>query len=422
MKKIIVMAISLSLYGTALAQQEAKSLASTIAAPSDPIGFCKAVLDQGLFDQDSLTFNTASFILNRNTICKSDYSKFDEAHALAASGGFDIPGVFGISGSDAEASQRYEETWHNYCQAQYDEVQNNSSLRSIAQHASAAILGSFDHCIDVLGERTVRYIKPTDAGSGFTIFIEKHVNGYQEIQIEGIDMLDNETGQPLPISGCYRNNEPLSISLLPLKSNGSNQLSVLCAKPKNHSISVKVTSSAGDVPTVTVPASPPAPPSLVDRVQILENKSRSLAELIELSSSSGDIIGSSLDKASFLAKRGPAWQLCDGTNNTVDLQGRFPRGFANTLPDGLNANMIQFTSEGLGKKQEDQMQQHTHVLWPTDGPAGFDTGEHFKDDGDNQAFRFGYANPNLTGDVRGARTGAETRPKSTIINFFCRIK
>jgi hypothetical protein len=242
------------------------------ASITTPVGFCKAVLDQGLFDTNSLEFNASNYGMNRKTICQSEYANYAMARNLAASGGINIIDILGVTGNDNEASSRYRTKCNQYCGASFGEVKNNSALSNIAQHVSAAIFGSFNHCLDILSKRSVRYIVPTPQGSGFTIFIETLTSGVHDIHIRGIDMLDNDSGDLLKIENCVHDGKPLSAQTLPLSSGGSNKLSVLCLKPKDHSVSVKVTSDAGDVATVEVPASPPAPPPVLDRLTAIEGR------------------------------------------------------------------------------------------------------------------------------------------------------
>jgi hypothetical protein len=246
------------------------AVAELQSSPTDPLGFCKAIVDQGLWDKSSVGFTTTAYLMNKNTICRSEYSTASAASNLKASGGINIFDILGIDGNDAQASSHYEQAWKNYCSASESDVRNNGTLLATGQRASAVIAGAFSSCINALADRTVRYVVPTPEGSGFTIWIETHSNGVHDLHISAIDLVDNSDNSKNPMkysTYCFRNGQPIS---LPLDSGGSNQLSVLCSKPKEDSVSVLVTSDAGNLPTVDVPASPPAPPDVLSRLTSLE--------------------------------------------------------------------------------------------------------------------------------------------------------
>jgi hypothetical protein len=142
----------------------------------------------------------------------------------------------------------------------------------------------------------------------------------------------------------------------------------------------------------------------------------------------GDIVASSLTLEQFRIERGDKdgsqWVQCDGreypdsayakyakeakrTPAVPDLRGRYPRG----LTDGFS----------LLETLEDQLQDHVHYLDPGDKwgiqPDGGDGNT-------NSVARTGYAGTIKTTGVqkdKDARFGKETRPKTTIVNFFVRI-
>lgn len=138
--------------------------------------------------------------------------------------------ILGLNGSDEQNSQNYSQQWQKFCRANFNQVNDSAEFRSITEHVSAAILQSFDHCIDELSDRTIRCIVPSPNGAGFTIHVERHGNGAaQSPEISGIDMLDTNATQGrafLPISNCEYENKPLTVGQIVKPRDSSNQLTV----------------------------------------------------------------------------------------------------------------------------------------------------------------------------------------------------
>ena len=140
----------------------------------------------------------------------------------------------------------------------------------------------------------------------------------------------------------------------------------------------------------------------------------------------GDIVMSPLNLQQFRAQHGggTAWVLCDGGRfpnsryaqivgrpDVPDLRGRYPRGFASGLPDP-------------GGTMEDATRNHRHQFGDAAG-LGADRWNIMRDaegGGDNFVARIGVGSGGIstTGMVDG-QPDNETRPKTTIVNFYIRI-
>jgi hypothetical protein len=155
----------------------------------------------------------------------------------------------------------------------------------------------------------------------------------------------------------------------------------------------------------------------------------------------GDVIMSPVDLPKFRANHGDKgpnfrWTVCDGSDaqNTgwtkatglatvPDLRARYPRGF-NSGKDGPQPFPAHVTPS-YGKTEDDAFQHHAHGFFPKLNQHG----------GDDQPTilaleRDGSGNHEtvMMGDAVQAqghdapRLDEETRPKTTIVNFFCRIR
>lgn len=150
----------------------------------------------------------------------------------------------------------------------------------------------------------------------------------------------------------------------------------------------------------------------------------------------GDIVASALTLEQFRKVRGdndpakPQWVLCNGAdkeanyaysasqytkdsgrNNVPDLVGRYPRGLA----DGLN----------LLQTLDDELENHTHVVRRYKGVRIHILPNVEAPGGDNEVL-WSYEDPGepkiVAAEILEAGvSGGETRPKTTIVNFFIRI-
>jgi hypothetical protein len=166
--------------------------------------------------------------------------------------------------------------------------------------------------------------------------------------------------------------------------------------------------------------------SLKDRLDGLE---RSLQALKDAQIPVGTIVMSTLSAAQFqsqFAGTSARWVICDGKGypktpwarlvessdgNVPDLTGRYPRGYKEGLP-------------AAGSHQADAIAEHKHYL---DGGVSDIKDWGIMNDaeggGNNQVIR--WANnpgPFATTGVVGAAVESETRPKTTVVNFFIRIQ
>jgi hypothetical protein len=83
---------------------------------------CTALLAQGIRDTSSLQITEYRFNQIKSNVCNSNYDTFAKASSQAMNGGFDLPGVFGISFGSANANSDYTQKWSNFCQSDYSKA------------------------------------------------------------------------------------------------------------------------------------------------------------------------------------------------------------------------------------------------------------------------------------------------------------
>ena len=354
---LLLIAISLTKCKSASPHSDSSSKKTTLTpdqkvrAGNDELDLCKALLSQGIRDTASVVLSRSNFNMSRSTICDSRYSRYEAAQQLQESGGLDIPGIFGVDAGSTSASSQYEERWSRYCGSDYNVISSNDDLRTYASNASTALLNSFDHCIDDLSERFIRYINPAPDGGGFTVVLQNRTNGIATFNLTGLDILDTTASPSVFLSArdnCQVKNHALNI---PEPSGQTNELTITCKKPKDHSVTVTAhVDKGGNIDSVIVPESPQAGPTIAERVQMLESASAQLLGQFHV----GTIVPFSGSMADAESQVRYGWWVCDNRvvsdpqsaayngKRTPDLSGRFLRaGSAGGDVGGMEAITIQ---------------------------------------------------------------------------------
>ena len=294
------------------------TLATFLATPANASDICAELLAQGIRDTSSQQVTEARFNELRSNICNASYDSYSKAAQQAASGGFDVPGIFGISFGSANADTEYSTKWTNFCQADYNLAIANSELRTYFTTANRSVLNSFDNCVNVTSERFIRYVEPQPDGLTFSITFDNKRQGNATFKVLGISLTDSTAAQVMDVRHSCDVPPPFNHSFpwdTGVAEMNTNAFSIVCRKTANHSVVVAGTTSAGNIDPVVIPAVPSPGPGIADRVAALE---ASLASDVPR----GAIL-------TWFVKGGPipaGWSICDGTLGRPNLQGFFLRG------------------------------------------------------------------------------------------------
>ncbi len=288
-----------------------------IARPAFSADICAVLLSQGIRDTSSQQITESRFNELKSNVCNSSYDSYSKAATQAASGGFDVPGIFGISFGSANAESEYSTKWRNFCQSDYGLAISNSELRTYFSTANRAVLNSFDNCVNVTSERFIRYVQPQPDGRTFSITFDNKRQGNSTFRVLAISLTNSTTAQTMNVLQSCDVPPPFNHSFpwdTGVPAMNTNAFSIVCRKNANDSVIVGGTTSAGNIDPVVVPAVPNAGPTIGDRVSALE---ANLATAVP----KGSIM-------TWFMKGGaiPAgWQVCDGTNGP-NLKNFFIRG------------------------------------------------------------------------------------------------
>jgi hypothetical protein len=293
------------------------TIATVFVKPAFPADICSALLAQGIRDTSSQQVSESRFNELRSNICNSSYDSYSKAASQAMSGGFDVPGIFGISFGSANADTEYSTKWKNFCQADYNLAISNSELRTYFSTANRSVLNSFDNCVNVTSERFIRFVEPQADGKTFSITFDNKRQGNATFKVLGISLTDSTTGQVMDVQqSCdvpppFKHSFPWDTGIPQMNTNA---FSIVCRKSPADTVVVAGTTSAGNIDPVSVQAVPAPGPTIADRVAALEANLRAAVP-------SGAIL-------TWFSKAGPiptGWKVCDGTTGP-NLSGFFLRG------------------------------------------------------------------------------------------------
>jgi hypothetical protein len=197
-------------------------------SPAASADICAALLAQGIRDTSSQQITEARFNELKANVCNSNYDSYSKAASQAMTGGFDLPGIFGISFGSANANQEYSTKWSNFCSSNYGRAMTNSEIKSYFSTANRAVLNSFDNCVNITSERFVRYVEPQSDGRTFAIVFNNRRQGNPAFQIVKISLTNSTTGQTMNLKESCDFDQDLPWSTAPL-----NAISTVCRKDSN---------------------------------------------------------------------------------------------------------------------------------------------------------------------------------------------
>lgn len=327
--------------------------------PAYSADVCTALLAQGIRDTSSTQVTEARFNELKSNVCNSNYDSYSKSAAQALTGGFDMPGVFGISFGSATANSEYSTKWTNFYQASYALAISNVELKTYFSTANRAVLNSFDNCVNATTERFIRYVEPQADGGTYSVTFNNRRQGDATFQVIGVSLTNSSSGQVIKVLEACDVPEPFKHDF-PWNTGGTwngtplhlNAFSIVCRRNANDRVVVAGTTTAGMIDPVVVQPIPTPGPTIGDRVAALEGVAQNLEHLVALVSTSGDVVISKTDLAAFQAAHkdnGTVWKLCNGDGGTLNMTGRYPRGAGPGIP-------------APGVTQEQSIQNHTHIL------------------------------------------------------------
>jgi hypothetical protein len=238
------------------------------------VSICDSLIRKGIRDIHATSVTESRFIDIRVNVCNSNYDTYAKASSAAASGGFDLVGVFGINAASANATNDYATKWSQLCKADYNVSKSDSNIVTYIETINANMLRSFDNCINATVERFIRYVEPSQDGKTFNIIFKDKRGGLTlGFKITQLTLRDTDTGKNLDPAHDCNLEKPL-----PFDTGGYNSWNIICQKPADHAVIVSAITSAGMIDPVTVPAVPPPPPGAAEQIAKLNGQVETLTE------------------------------------------------------------------------------------------------------------------------------------------------
>jgi len=229
---------------------------------------CEALLQHGVRDTSITDFSQDRFLEIRAQSCNENYSTLEKASAQAQSGALDIPGYLGINASSSDANSEYNKKYSLLCSSDYNKAVADTTIHSFISTINAALLQSFDKCVENTQERFIRYVEPRAGGKVFSIVFRNNRLGNPSFTLRQLTIFDATTGASITPDALHCDlPKPLPIDTSP-----DNAMTILCFKPAADELVVSAQTSAGPIDPVTIPAVPPPPPGIEGKLADLEGK------------------------------------------------------------------------------------------------------------------------------------------------------
>jgi hypothetical protein len=250
----------------------------SICSPAASQEICAQLLQQGVRDVSTTDTTEARFALLKAAICTTQYDTLDKARSASGSGGLDVVGVFGVSGSGSDASSEYSSRYNNYCSSNYSNASSDSTLRTYTATANQKLLDSFDKCVANTSERFIRYVEPQPDGRSFNVVFLNKTGAASGFTVSALTILDTtESNFLAPEDACQSGTKKISF---PLKDS-FNTVILSCKKVADHQYVVHGISDRGPILPIVIPAVPKPPIGLEERVAALDSRVSEIKTLQE---------------------------------------------------------------------------------------------------------------------------------------------
>lgn len=265
---------------------------------------CSAILANGTFDRYDSYTSSANFSLVYNTLCKSSVETYQDATSSAGNLGISILDVVDASLGGSTTSANFSQRKSQFCSLNYSNVSNNSTVITKVQVASKVIAGAWETCVS-RATRFVAWVTLAKNLDAFTISMRNNSN-------QGTFQLYQISHPSAPDITCdgdahrATRANPISYS--------QREVNIGCRKPATDTVQISADTSAGNLAPVDLPGTV----ALVSDIQI---------QLKALQASINILPAGTIIPWYVRSGRIPdGWAVCDGSNGTPDLRGRFLRG------------------------------------------------------------------------------------------------
>ncbi|RVH92234.1 hypothetical protein CN074_28855 [Sinorhizobium medicae] len=252
--------------------------AISICSPAASQEICAQLLQQGVRDVSTTDTTEARFALLKASMCTTQYDTLDKARSASASGGLDVVGVFGISGSGSDASSEYSSRYNDYCSSNYSNASSDSTLRTYTATANQKLLDSFDKCVANTSERFIRYVEPQPDGRSFNVVFLNKIGAASGFTVSALTILDTTESNFLAAEDvCQSGTQKISFPL----RDSFNTVILSCKKVADHQYVVHGISDRGPILPIVIPAVPKPTIGLEERVAALDSRISELKTLEE---------------------------------------------------------------------------------------------------------------------------------------------
>ena len=340
------------------------------AQVTPPAKICTALLQQGIYDKYSTYGSEESFNAYRSALSSYDFQSYADYQSTAAALGFDIPIADMFIGVDASArvdNAHFKQLFQSFATSTWNQASLRMTSAGAVQTINHDLLTVYDHCqqnffdVALTSAGMLTQVTPQSPPSSFTVSITAKAPPGMPA---GISITQLE---PATDIHCSMGGAPIALPWM--DPNHTMNAVLTCTKDAKKSVAFFAKTNFGQtpVPGILVPAQKNPIDELQEQINAMGRSFDSLSASVDhsLSGLTANVAINALPAGTVIAyySRGgqipTGWMICDGTNGTPDLRGRYIQGVASFADvGGLPGNAT-----------------HAHTF--TTGNA-FNRGSHYK--------------------------------------------
>ena len=289
---------------------------------------CSAILANGTYDKYENYSTSKNFQLVYNALCQSSIETYQQASSSSGNLGVSIIDVIDVALGGSTNSSNFSQRKNQFCGVTYSQVANSSTVNIRVEKASKAIAQAWENCVT----KATGFVAWVTLSKDFDKFTISMRNNSQQglFQITQI----SHPGSEIVCDGNAQDVSPTKPMSFSLKD-----VDIGCTKPATKTIQISMDTTAGNLRPVDIPGTETVISDLQTEVRALQAGGVPAGTIIAWYAKSGRIPD--------------GWAICDGSNNTPDLRGKFLQGVSDMGDVGKSGGESSYTIRADSRKASD---------------------------------------------------------------------
>lgn len=297
---------------------------------------CDAILQFGTYDEHGTYTSNQRFEIVKNAICRSNITTMQSAQNVGVNLGVDVVGIVEATLGVTTSEANFQNNKDAFCRKDFSKINESSIAEVKIKRASEVIANAWSTCVqNATGFKA--WVVETPKKDGFTIHTRNNSQGVTGFQITSLNAI--------PSSVRCTHDEQKASPKKPFYIS-TREATIACTKDPNKAIQISMNTTAGAMPAV----------NLEGTAGLLEDLSRQVNLL--------QAFGANFPRGTILAWYATSgsvpsgWAICDGSNGTPDLRGRFLRGvggFSDVAQPGAGVEKVSLKVQADPRRGSDKL-------------------------------------------------------------------